>query len=419
MPKRKSGELSQLSAEYLSNRPKAERSPLGQFLTPQSLRERLLDQVPLQKGMKILDPGVGTGEFLKSCLARETDLDLHGWDIDEQVLKVAKQLVPTATFNQRSALDFPQQQNLYSSPDEGYESFDLVIGNPPYFEMKGISPDLRSNYADVIAGRPNIFSLFFKVGMEALKPGGHLAYVVPPSMNNGAYFERLRSYLLSQGEITFLEIFRDPRMFEDVLTAVQIIVIRKGGTGKKFTVDLGKASDSPKSRVIFTDSPTSLKKKFKNKDSLWNLGYIAKTGTVVWNTRKEQLRRKQGVDTVPLLWAHNISADSRHTVLNFEHQKKPQFITGVPALLGPAIIVNRITGTVGSGTLRCALIADGERFVGENHVNVIQPRPESPQLVSFDKLLDRLRDPDVTKAVQILTGNTQLSATELTYWTPI
>ena len=152
MPKRKSGELSQLSAEYLSNRPKAERSPLGQFLTPQSLRERLLDQVPLQKGMKILDPGVGTGEFLKSCLARETDLDLHGWDIDEQVLKVAKQLVPTATFNQRSALDFPQQQNLYSSPDEGYESCDLVIGKTPYFVLKGISPDLRSNYADVIAG---------------------------------------------------------------------------------------------------------------------------------------------------------------------------------------------------------------------------------------------------------------------------
>ena len=395
------------SLRYLATRPKAERSPIGQFLTPRVLREALVAQVPLMAGMRVLDPGVGTGEFLRTCVESCPNVIPFGWDIDEPVLEIAKSLVPEAHLSLRSALD-----------DWGGDPFDVVIGNPPYFEIRNIDTKLRADFADVIAGRPNIFALFFEAGWRVLRDGGYLAFVVPPSMNNGAYFDKLRTFILKHFSIEFLEVYNDPFLFEDVQTAVQLIVLRKGGHASKFVVDLGNLSSSPKSRSIFAADPTTFGEAFKGRRTLHQLGYKAVTGSVVWNTRKSDLHSQQISGSIPLVWAHNITA-ANYVALNDQHPKRPQFISNVSALRGPAIAVNRITGSVGSGSLRCALVPPEMEFVGENHVNVVIPRPDSPQLVGWEDLLNALRHPGINDRVRMLTGNTQVSATELTYWIPV
>jgi adenine-specific DNA-methyltransferase len=399
--------LSHESISYLKLRPKSERSPLGQFLTPRVLRELLSAQVPLKEGMRVLDPGVGTGEFLRTCSERCSGLDLFGWDIDEPVLEVARRLVPEAEVSSRSAL------SIWNG-----EKFDVVIGNPPYFEMRELEFESRKNFSEVISGRPNIFSLFFKAGYEVLKDGGYLAYVVPPSMNNGAYFEKLRQFILKNFRIEYLKVFNDPFLFEDVQTAVQLIVLRKGYSGTEYTIDLGSLSNSDAQRTIFSDEPSLLLDEFKNKTTLFNLGYKASTGTVVWNTRKEDLLKVKSDQSTPLIWASNITS-AKDVVLNEDNPKRPQYIQNVHPHVGPAIVANRITGSVGKGSLRCALIPEGMKFVAENHVNVIKARSEVDQILGWQELLLRLRSPDIARRVQMLTGNTQISATELTNWIPL
>lgn len=413
-------QLSELSRNYLRHRPKAERSSLGQFLTPRDLRQGLLDKVDLWPGIRILDPGVGTGEFLKDCLTREPGADCHGWDIDPEALGVASQLVPSAELSLRSALDAGRAQLTLDDPSPDIDDgFDLVIGNPPYFEIRDLSAELRQRFSDVISGRPNIFSLFFKVGLDLLRPGGQLAFVVPPSMNNGAYFERLRAYILASGGIEYLKVFDDPHLFEEVQTAVQLIVIRKGEPSSKHWCDLAQLSGSTRRRKIFAESPHELAAQFEGRSTLHSLGYEAHTGTVVWNQRRDQLRQAEEPGAVPLFWAHNIDSDSDEVVLVPDHPKRPQFVVGVTPETGPAIIVNRITGSVGAGSLRCALVPPGMRFVAENHVNVVKPLFEGSELVQPAELLERLRAPAVTSGVRMLTGNTQVSATELTHWIPV
>ena len=103
---------------------------------------------------------MGTGEFLKSALDRQPQAEAHGWDVDPSVLSVACANVPAAHLEERSALE----------PYQG-EPFDLVIGNPPYFQFNA-PREIRTYYARVISGRVNIFSLFFQAGLEALRPGG-------------------------------------------------------------------------------------------------------------------------------------------------------------------------------------------------------------------------------------------------------
>lgn len=389
---------------WLASAPLEHRKRLGQYMTPAPLRDRLLDHCDLFAGMRALDPGVGTGEFLKSVLHRQPQAEAHGWDVDPSVLSVARANVPAAHLGERSALE----------PYQG-ERFDLVIGNPPYFQFNA-PREIRTYYARVISGRVNIFSLFFQAGLEALRPGGQLAYVIPPSMNNGAYFERLRDFLIEHAAIEFLEIHRDQAMFDGARTPVQLLVLRKGGADAGRYVFVRRNRGNGFQRTIFSERPDEMAASFAGRSTLFDLGYSAVTGTVAWNQHKAALRREEGSRVVPLIWAHNVREEVR---LMREH-KRPQFITDDrPTLAGPAIVSNRIVGAVGSAEFRCALVPVGMEFVAENHINVIREHGHFAPKATWRELLDALQDPQTAARVRLLTGNTQVSATELTHLLPV
>lgn len=372
-------------------------------MTPRPVREALIDRLELKAGMRALDPGAGTGEFLASLGEREPAARLSGWDIDPEILRVASRNVPGAELELRSALD------RY----EG-DPFDLVIGNPPYFQFRA-SPDERTRFAPVISGRPNIFALFFQIAVEAVRPGGQVAFVVPPSMNNGAYFEALRNFILRSGAIEHLEILPGSDNFEGANTAAQLIVIRVGADGGRFFLRR-RCGESGFSRTIFSPHPEAIQGEFRGRSTLWELGYEAVTGTVVWNRNRDRLTRASDAHTVPLIWSHNI-ADGRLD-LRDDH-RRAQYLRENRPLLGPALVVNRIVGSVGRGSLRVAPVPEGMRFVAENHVNVIRRREGVAQKVGWKELLASLSDPAIGTRVKRLTGNTQISARELTHLLPL
>jgi len=390
--------------EWLAAADLAERKRLGQYMTPRPIRDSLIDRLELAPGMRVLDPGAGTGEFLASVAEREPSASLTGWDADAGILRHAARNVPGATLEHRSALE----------PYEG-TPFDLVIGNPPYFQFRA-TPEQRERFRRVISGRPNVFALFFQASIEATRSGGQVAFVVPPSMNNGAYFEALRNFIVESGSIEHLELLKGNDLFEDASTAAQLIVIRVGSSGDGFHLRR-RCAEAGFSRTIFSTDPEALAGEFEGRATLWELGYEAVTGTVVWNQHRERLAREDGEGTVPLIWAHNI--EDGQLVLRTEH-KRPQFVRGQAAVLrGPALVVNRVVGAVGKGVLRAALVPDGMEFVAENHVNVILPRAGAGPILGWEGLLAALRSPGVAPRVRRLTGNTQISARELTHLLPV
>lgn len=387
---------------WVERQPTERRKKLGQYMTPRPIREALLDQLELLPGMRVLDPGAGTGEFLASVQSRQPGVELVGWDVDESVLTVARQVVPDAELELRSALEAAKSG-----------SFDLVIGNPPYFQLK-MEKELRKRFEGVISGRPNIFALFFQIGLDQLKDGGRLAYVVPPSMNNGAYFDALRNFILERSAIRYLKVLRGNDLFVDANTSVQLIVLEKGSHSNAFTF-VRSCPESAFQRTILSERPDLLENLFEGRKSLWEMGYETTTGTVVWNQNRDSLRAEEGSGRVPLIWAENIQ-DSR---LTFGNTRRLQYIERSVSSVGPAIVVNRIVGTVGRGGLRSAIVPAGMRFVGENHVNVIRPRPNASQKVSLEYLQSQLKLESTTQAIRLLTGNTQVSATELNHLLPI
>lgn len=393
--------LTSQSEAWLTGTPLAKRKALGQFMTRDVIRQRLLDLMSLESGMRVLDPGVGTGEFLLDCARREPSLELTGWDVDEDIAQVARAQVPGATIEVRSALD----------PYEGH-LFDVVIGNPPYFQVK-LDKDARQHFAAVISGRPNIFSLFFAVAFSVVRPGGLVGYVVPTSMNAGSYFDALREHIIDRSEIIALESVDDHFAFADAQAPVQLIVMRVGAKSDRF---IFRRQIRGKEKAIFNARPDLLAAEFVDRPTLADLGFKATTGPIVWNQQKEALRREEEPEAVRLLWARDIKNDG--SLKEAGQLKSPSFVITDRKLVGPAIVVNRIVGAVGSGALRAALVPVGEEFTAENHVNVITAEDEAPN-VSYEKLLSALLSPEISNRIRLLTGNTQISATELTHLLPL
>jgi adenine-specific DNA-methyltransferase len=388
---------------WLENADLKERQALGQYMTPRFLREYLLDQLDLKAGNRVLDPAVGTGEFLREALERCPELDVVGWDVDPKILEVARGVVPSAKLENRSAL------NEFSG-----DLFDFVIGNPPYFEMK-LDSFQKKLFKEVISGRANIFGLFFKVGIEALKVGGTLAYVVPPSMNAGAYFKNLREYLTLGNHVVSLKVFNNPKLFIDAQTSVQVIVVRKGPSISNNVFDVVD-TESGFSSKIFCENPKQFQAMYADSVSMRSLGYEAVTGTTVWNQHKDQLVNFEDSTTVPLLYARNI-VDG---VISLSSDlRRPQFIQNGRSFIGEAIIVNRIIGGVGNGVIKAALVPKGYRFAAENHLNVIRPIQGVKPKVTFEELFKLITSPSIVEKARAITGNTQLSATEWTYLMPL
>lgn len=376
---------------YIEGTPLSKRKEHGQYFTPAPLRKKLLDLIPPLSSPRIVDPAVGTGEFLADARDYFDRPDLTGWDIDEELVELARQVVPEADISRRNALNEPFT-----------ERFDLVVGNPPYYEFKP-EKKLRSRYEDVIHGRVNIYGLFFKLGLEMLKPGGILAYVVSTSMNNGAYFSALRDFITSRADIQHLEILDDHDLFEGAQQSVMLIVLKK-------QENTGRYIFGYNGHRIFSEKAEALKDTFSDKTTLAERGWTVKTGRVVWNQNRDKLTRDKEKG-VPLIWSYNITNDG----LTIPHdEERPQYIKWENTRTGPAIVVNRVTGTGKHINLRAGYVPPDVEFTAENHVNVVIPPPDCPDPEKqCQNVLAELRNPENTDALKHIIGNTQVSATEL------
>lgn len=398
-------DFTEATYKYLATANLAKRKETGQYFTPRPIREHLLNQLPRGiKSPKVLDPGCGTGEFLLSAKNYFKNPILEGWDIDPLVLKAARENISCGTLKKCDAL-----------LAEKKETFDFVIGNPPYFEFSP-SKELRERYSEIIKGRVNIFSLFVKLGLDLLKPGGHLAYVIPPSMNNGAYFSALREYIVKNADITYLKVLQETDLFIDALQMTMVLVLKKSPNTGKYIFEHNGIK-------IFSEDYNYLKNKFKGSSSLMDFGFTVKTGRVVWNQNKEKLTN-EAKGAIPLIWAHNITPNGLEIPTKNKRsvEKKYQYIKGINPDCGPAIVVNRITGASKSAKIRAAIVPEGMPFLAENHCNVIFPPKSLAQSNLFsgplkklplDKILEQLHSGDNLRVMQSITGNTQVSKTEL------
>lgn len=394
-------EYTKESIDYLKNTDIKKRKKLGQYFTPKSIRELLLSKLPKKDNADILDPACGSGEFLLSCKKYFKNPILYGFDIDKKLINISSKLVKNASMKNFDFLNI----------DINKKKYDYIIGNPPYFELK-LNEEIKKKYFDIIKGRVNIFSLFIKTGLDLLKDGGYLAYVVPPSMNNGAYFSKLREYIIKNSSLEYLHIIDGADNFHLANQKVMLIILKKTNSKKS-----SKYIFKKNGITIFTEDKNFLNKSYKNTVSLKDIGYTVKTGSIIWNEHKEKLTNDKNNSTL-LIWASNIN--NGKIIIGYT-KGKPQYIKNISndlIIKSRVVVVNRITGSSKDINIKAAIVNEKE-FICENHVNVIYMSKNANQNYSLEDILNALRDEKNIKVMRLISGNTQISKTELERLLPI
>ncbi len=113
--------------------------------------------------------------------------------------------------------------------------FDVCVGNPPYMsslDMKRVIPKqyeyLRSHYATMSTGYPDLCYGFIEKGIGLLEEDGYLGYIVSNRFIYTLAGRRLRELITSGGILNALIDFPTSDVFEDVTVYPAIVILHRG-----------------------------------------------------------------------------------------------------------------------------------------------------------------------------------------------
>ena len=131
--------------------------------------------------------------------------------------------------------------------------FDAVIGNPPYVRQEMIAPikPALERAFKSFAGTADLYVYFYEQGLNLLRPGGRLAYVVTNKWLKAGYAEGLRRLFVEGAWVEFMADFGHARrFFPDADVFPCIIAVRKpdgGPAPETFDLAVIPRDDVPRS----------------------------------------------------------------------------------------------------------------------------------------------------------------------------
>lgn len=177
-----SEDLLDICAQYKSGgMAKEGRGILDEYYTDEKIvdavRNLVQEHFRHRSDIKVLEPSVGTGNFLEAAKSLGIKTDITAFEINETTARITKIRHPDAEVNLRSfETEFIDEKGNKKNFSLQY---DLVIGNPPYGDHRGLYKGLGeepkiSKYEDY----------FVKRSLDSLKEGGILAMVLPSGWLN-------------------------------------------------------------------------------------------------------------------------------------------------------------------------------------------------------------------------------------------
>ena len=214
-----------LGIVYQSLLPEGKKARKGSYYTPAPI-VRDIAAAYVRPASRVLDPACGTGQFLLIFSETVDNPEyLYGFDTDPVAVRIArlnlllkqKEKVFVPNIYRYNTL-FDAGNTLFHSFPGGNRGFDLIATNPPW----GVHFSGREK--KMLAGRfPGItsgesFSCFLKAGLDLLREGGVLSYVLPEAILNVKTHRDIRKILLETTQI--LKIVWLGRVFRNVFTPV-------------------------------------------------------------------------------------------------------------------------------------------------------------------------------------------------------
>lgn len=450
-----------LTSLYTTLLPGGDRSRLGAFYTPPALTKRLLD-LASEGGVnwssaRILDPASGGGAFLLEAASRirnslkgsepafvlaQLGNRLSGFELDPYAASLSQMALEIylSDLSKSSGRAIPTFVKVCNTLEEmPSETFDLVVGNPPYGRVT-LNSAQRSQYARGLYGHANLYGIFTDIALRWTKPGGVIAYLTPTSMLGGQYYSALRQLLADEAPPISIDFVHARKgVFEDVLQETLLALYKKGGDKQRFQVHYLNVDSELEARLTKNgkvalprdlSAPWLAPRHPSHIDlitaaealpsRLADWGYEVSTGPLVWNRFKSQMRDKTSRNVYPLIWAEAVTADGqfifRAEKRNHAPFFKPESGDSWLVVDKSCVLVQRTTAKEQPRRLIATELP--QKFIDlhrgvvvENHLNMVRARHEpkvSPAVVAAI-----LNSDIIDQVFRCISGSVAVSAFEL------
>ncbi|GJH40085.1 hypothetical protein RCZ04_06350 [Capnocytophaga sp. HP1101] len=195
---------------------KDNRGVLDEYYTDEKLvnavRNLIKNNFTGKQSINVLEPSVGTGNFLHATDNLGLKTNITAFEINETTAKIAKLLHPQATIKLRS---FETEFITDNGTKKDFTPrYDLVIGNPPYGSHRGLYLGLGEE-----TKLPRYEDYFVKRSLDVMNEGATLAMVLPSGWLN-------RQDKLSGAEL--YEAYRLPNgAFKATDIGTDIVILKK------------------------------------------------------------------------------------------------------------------------------------------------------------------------------------------------
>ncbi|MGH9949322.1 MAG: HsdM family class I SAM-dependent methyltransferase, partial [Pyrinomonadaceae bacterium] len=203
----------------------------GAFFTPRYIVDFIVETLSPDANDRNLDPSCGCGAFLAGLvdfyqkkygksvrsIVRE---NIFGADILEYNIERTK-LVLSAMALENGELLVEKDFNLFhrdSLRTEWKDTFDNIVGNPPYVKFQDLSDDnrdfLAKSWDTVKGGTFNLYFAFFELGFKLLRSSGKLAYITPNNYFTSLAGESLRGFFQQTKSVSRILDFSHRKVFD-------------------------------------------------------------------------------------------------------------------------------------------------------------------------------------------------------------
>jgi hypothetical protein len=111
-----------------------------------------------------------------------------------------------------------------------FVGFDAVIGNPPYIRQEAIKdqkPAFAEMFGSFYCGTADIYTYFYKTGLNLLKTGATLCYIAPNKFMRAGYGKNTRDLLTTQAKPLMVLDFGDLPIFDEATTYPSIVMVER------------------------------------------------------------------------------------------------------------------------------------------------------------------------------------------------
>ncbi|MBQ6416117.1 MAG: N-6 DNA methylase [Butyrivibrio sp.] len=186
---------------YISLRRLQDKKATGSYYTPFYAVDLMINDLP-DTARNICDPACGTGNFLLR-LPDSYPLEMvHGYDIDEIAIKIARiNLAIKYRIITKKQLDIIERNIRcidFLESNEDIPKADIIIGNPPWgssFSKEQVS-ELKKNFESILGkGKPESFDLFVERAVKSLTSSGNMLFLLPETILGADYHESIRRFI--------------------------------------------------------------------------------------------------------------------------------------------------------------------------------------------------------------------------------